>query len=172
MPTGPLQPSVLWWNQISSVALTVSHNLALFLCTADKEDQCPLWVSFGPSCYYISSEAKTWEESRKDCQRRNSDLVIINSDEEQVRDNNKYLALISGKSTKVLGLERQCILTHTQAYFFSIMILLFCFCFGQKFIMSLGKKVWLGLTDQDEENVWKWVDGTTLAKRYWNTNAK
>lgn len=124
MPTGPLQPSVLWWKQISSVALTVSYNLALFLCAADKEDKCPLWVSFGPSCYYISSEVKTWEESRKDCQRRNSDLVIINSDEEQVRDNNKYLAFISGKSTKMLGLERQCM---SQTYCFRIMILLLLF---------------------------------------------
>ncbi|CAI5679824.1 unnamed protein product [Oreochromis niloticus] len=107
------------YNDLAKVREQLQQKLEITRTNKLPKDKCPLWVSFGPSCYYISSEVKTWEESRKDCQRRNSDLVIINSDEEQ------------------------------------------------KFIMSLGKRVWLGLTDQDEENVWTWVDGTTLAKSYW-----
>ncbi|KAA8595017.1 CD209 antigen-like protein E isoform X2 [Etheostoma spectabile] len=41
------------------------------------------WVYFRPSFYYISSEKKSWQDSRADCQQRSADLVIINSKEEQ-----------------------------------------------------------------------------------------
>ncbi|KAM4603884.1 C-type mannose receptor 2-like [Polymixia lowei] len=41
------------------------------------------WVYFSHSLYFVSSDKKTWEDSRQDCLRRNADLVIINSRQEQ-----------------------------------------------------------------------------------------
>ncbi|KAF3707004.1 C-type lectin domain family 12 member B [Channa argus] len=45
---------------------------------------CPEgWKRFGCSCYFKSTEKKSWSDSRKDCVKRESDLVIFNSKEEQ-----------------------------------------------------------------------------------------
>ncbi|XP_070971200.1 C-type lectin domain family 4 member M-like isoform X1 [Oncorhynchus clarkii lewisi] len=41
------------------------------------------WRLWGSSCYFLSTEMKTWEESRLDCLNRGANLVIINSKEEQ-----------------------------------------------------------------------------------------
>ncbi|XP_045069628.1 C-type lectin domain family 10 member A-like [Coregonus clupeaformis] len=41
------------------------------------------WQKFESSWYFLSTETKTWNESREDCMERGADLVIINSDEEQ-----------------------------------------------------------------------------------------
>ncbi|XP_067333733.1 CD209 antigen-like protein C isoform X2 [Channa argus] len=49
-----------------------------------KTKECPEgWKRFGCSCYFKSTEKKTWSDSSKFCQDRGSDLVIINSKEEQ-----------------------------------------------------------------------------------------
>uniref|UniRef100_A0A4W5MA72 C-type lectin domain-containing protein n=1 Tax=Hucho hucho TaxID=62062 RepID=A0A4W5MA72_9TELE len=55
--------------------------------TAERDQSgCPGgWRKFAWSCYFLSSESKTWEESRQDCLNRGGDLVIIQSREEQVR---------------------------------------------------------------------------------------
>ncbi|XP_064818322.1 CD209 antigen-like protein C isoform X2 [Oncorhynchus masou masou] len=41
------------------------------------------WQKFESRWYFLSTETKTWKESREDCLERGADLVIINSDEEQ-----------------------------------------------------------------------------------------
>ncbi|XP_022620733.1 C-type lectin domain family 4 member M-like [Seriola dumerili] len=51
------------------------------------------WLYFSGSLYYISSNEKTWQESRKDCLQKDADLIIINNKEEQnfMREFKKYL---------------------------------------------------------------------------------
>ncbi|XP_045567498.1 C-type lectin domain family 4 member F-like isoform X2 [Salmo salar] len=41
------------------------------------------WRYFDSRLYFLSSEKKTWKESRQDCLERGADLVMINSREEQ-----------------------------------------------------------------------------------------
>uniref|UniRef100_A0AAZ3Q7E0 C-type lectin domain-containing protein n=1 Tax=Oncorhynchus tshawytscha TaxID=74940 RepID=A0AAZ3Q7E0_ONCTS len=49
------------------------------------KQNCPAgWQKFESSWYFLSTETKTWKESREDCLERGADLVIINSDMEQV----------------------------------------------------------------------------------------
>ncbi|XP_040203054.1 C-type lectin domain family 10 member A-like isoform X2 [Rana temporaria] len=40
------------------------------------------WINYGLSCYYLSSNGKTWNASKKDCEDRQAHLVVINGKEE------------------------------------------------------------------------------------------
>ncbi|XP_073730841.1 CD209 antigen-like protein 2 [Misgurnus anguillicaudatus] len=41
------------------------------------------WIYYNFSFYYISSEYKSWSDSRQDCEKRGANLVIIINKEEQ-----------------------------------------------------------------------------------------
>lgn len=50
------------------------------------------WVYLHPSLYYVSPDKKSWSKSREDCLQRQSDLLILSNDLEQVRIS-KHIAL-------------------------------------------------------------------------------
>ncbi|XP_031670490.1 C-type lectin domain family 4 member M-like [Oncorhynchus kisutch] len=52
--------------------------------SSNLKQTCPEgWQKFESSWYFLSTETKTWKESREDCLERGADLVMINSDKEQ-----------------------------------------------------------------------------------------
>uniref|UniRef100_A0A8C1TAZ0 C-type lectin domain-containing protein n=1 Tax=Cyprinus carpio TaxID=7962 RepID=A0A8C1TAZ0_CYPCA len=51
------------------------------------------WKYYQSSLYFISSEMKSWTESRRYCRERAADLIIINNTEEQ-----DFVKIISGTS--------------------------------------------------------------------------
>ncbi|XP_049328652.1 CD209 antigen-like protein D [Astyanax mexicanus] len=53
-------------------------------CDLNDKAAREVWIYLNSSLYYVSTEKKNWTESRNDCRKRGSDLVIINSREEQV----------------------------------------------------------------------------------------
>uniref|UniRef100_A0A3B3H9A4 C-type lectin domain-containing protein n=1 Tax=Oryzias latipes TaxID=8090 RepID=A0A3B3H9A4_ORYLA len=42
------------------------------------------WIRFGTSCYFLSGESKSWDEARESCRTRGADLVVINTEEENM----------------------------------------------------------------------------------------
>ncbi|XP_073474312.1 asialoglycoprotein receptor 1-like [Aquarana catesbeiana] len=57
------------------------------------------WRHYGLSCYYLSSDSKPWNASKKECEDRKARLVVINSEEEM-----NFLRGIANKQTFWIGL--------------------------------------------------------------------
>ncbi|KAL7841337.1 hypothetical protein SRHO_G00250280 [Serrasalmus rhombeus] len=57
------------------------------------------WIYFSSSIYHISTNKKSWDESRKFCRERGADLLIINNREEQ-----DFIEMLRGGQTVWIGL--------------------------------------------------------------------
>ncbi|KAL7841696.1 hypothetical protein SRHO_G00253870 [Serrasalmus rhombeus] len=63
----------------------VYENFCPDIATLKAEILCPHgWRRFKSSCYHVSHNINTWDQGRQDCRRKEADLVIINSREEQI----------------------------------------------------------------------------------------
>ncbi|XP_061598124.1 asialoglycoprotein receptor 2-like [Cololabis saira] len=60
------------------------------------------WRRFGSSFYKKFTESKTWSESRRECEKRGADLVIINSKEEQ-----DFVGRLNTNETSWIGLKAE-----------------------------------------------------------------
>nr|XP_055065200.1 C-type lectin domain family 10 member A-like [Misgurnus anguillicaudatus] len=54
-----------------------------WLTEQDRRSDNLKWIYYNFSFYYISSEYKSWSDSRRDCEERGANLLIINNKEEQ-----------------------------------------------------------------------------------------
>uniref|UniRef100_A0A9J7XB82 Si:ch73-343l4.8 n=1 Tax=Cyprinus carpio carpio TaxID=630221 RepID=A0A9J7XB82_CYPCA len=79
----------------------------------------------GPVCFFMSTELKSWSDSRQYCRDRGADLVIINTEEKQVS---------------------------------------LCECL---LMNEISERVWIGLSDTENEGIMKWVDNSTLKQGFW-----
>ncbi|XP_073730838.1 asialoglycoprotein receptor 1-like isoform X3 [Misgurnus anguillicaudatus] len=56
----------------------------LFNALTDLHFNSSTWIYYKFSFYYISSDYKSWSDSRRDCKEKGADLLIINNEEEEV----------------------------------------------------------------------------------------
>uniref|UniRef100_A0A8C1I8Z2 C-type lectin domain-containing protein n=1 Tax=Cyprinus carpio TaxID=7962 RepID=A0A8C1I8Z2_CYPCA len=62
----------------------------------DLVEENEVWKCYKSSLYYLSSERKSWTESKRYCTERGTNLIIINNREEQVR-NGLLMVLVNNR---------------------------------------------------------------------------
>ncbi|XP_039907928.1 CD209 antigen-like protein A [Simochromis diagramma] len=84
----------------------LTSDLERMNCQFGKENQTQAntteWKRFECSCYYISTERKNWSESRKDCERRGADLLVI-----KTRRKHEFFRELNKRGDFWIGLERK-----------------------------------------------------------------
>ncbi|XP_020655518.3 asialoglycoprotein receptor 1 [Pogona vitticeps] len=78
-------------NRIQNQLDLLQEETKLFNCDLEelksngtKSGCCPKdWRSFQESCYWVSRTTASWDDAKRNCERMNSHLVIINSPAEQ-----------------------------------------------------------------------------------------
>ncbi|XP_059395915.1 C-type lectin domain family 12 member B-like [Carassius carassius] len=75
------------------------NRLDSWLYKQDQQGEPLKWIYYNFSFYYISSEKKSWSDSRRDCQQRGADLVIIKEASEK-----KFLLKVVEKNYFWIGL--------------------------------------------------------------------
>uniref|UniRef100_A0A9J8AN00 C-type lectin domain-containing protein n=1 Tax=Cyprinus carpio carpio TaxID=630221 RepID=A0A9J8AN00_CYPCA len=101
-------------------ALTYVFMLLFLFCIFNVHSFIKCMFLCGSGRFFMSTELKSWSDSRQYCRDRGADLVIINTEEKQ------------------------------------------------RFISSLvSERVWIGLSDREQEGIMKWVDNSPLKQGFW-----
>nr|XP_006996448.1 NKG2-A/NKG2-B type II integral membrane protein-like [Peromyscus maniculatus bairdii] len=71
--------------QINASLTRTQKGTPLLLSSVHSCGQCSKeWISYSHNCYYIGMEKKTWNDSLVSCASKNSTLLYIDNEEEQV----------------------------------------------------------------------------------------
>nr|XP_055064548.1 CD209 antigen-like protein E [Misgurnus anguillicaudatus] len=88
------------------IVLCVLINTNIHQCHKTKNElrktlsEADGWTYYQSSFYFISSEQKSWTDSRRYCRERGADLIIINNREEQ-----DFINFFTGKERHWIGLS-------------------------------------------------------------------
>ncbi|XP_016383764.1 CD209 antigen-like protein C [Sinocyclocheilus rhinocerous] len=146
------------------------------------------WKCYQSSLFYLSSERKSWTESRRYCTERGANMIIINNREEQ-----EFVRKWSDKDRVWIGLTdrdvegtwkwvdgstptsgfwmsaepggyrgENCALTVVGEWADHPCTEEFHWMCERSTVKISGTGVYIGLTDIDVEDSWKWVDGTNM----------
>ncbi|CAI5692040.1 unnamed protein product [Oreochromis niloticus] len=95
-----------FYVELMSENQKLTSDLERINCQFGKENQTQAntteWKRFECSCYYISTERKNWTESRKECERRGADLLVI-----KTKSKHEFFRELNKHGEFWIGLERK-----------------------------------------------------------------